>query len=432
MVEDVIIVLNEQQGSKEALAVNLEKNLTWRKLVTSRLTPCRNIQTILAERSPKIIVTDYLLGAYGTAIELLESEDLEEQKIIVWTDEPGISSAVQAMKLGAVDYIDQKSSKSLEKLIKAIESTLEGYDSQDSRPKSNTKTGRNFVTIGQSQAFKETLASAESLANQPRRPIVVYGPPGSGRSHIARHIHNTRPGNNYLLEHNLDEWFSPLEELIPSKLSSAFSGEFNGGVTLVLDHCEFDTAGIIEWLQNQVEENYQWNRIILGTSCNKTLQALKKICNAMEVRISPLEERASDFYPLIQHFLRGARDSINLNDLEFSQDLVKEMIQLSWPGNVRDLKSCVIDSSATPVERLEDLLSADGGDPAHKDLKTSEKFLLAGIIYNQKRLEKSRSTGSSLDSSEVVGALKQAGGNPRIAAAMLGRSVQDIQSFMVD
>ena len=124
MVEDVIIVLDEQQSAKAKAALDLEKNLNWRQFQASRVTPDKHLAKVLAERQPRLVVTDYLLGEFGTAIELLENNDLANQSILVWTDEPGVSTAVDAMKLGAVDYIDINGSRSLEKVIKSIESIL--------------------------------------------------------------------------------------------------------------------------------------------------------------------------------------------------------------------------------------------------------------------------------------------------------------------
>jgi DNA-binding NtrC family response regulator len=383
MVEDVIIVLDEQQSAKAKAALDLEKNLNWRQFQSSRVTPDKHLAKVLAERQPRLVVTDYLLGEFGTAIELLENNHLANQSILVWTDEPGISTAVDAMKLGAVDYIDLNGSRSLEKVIKSIESVLNSEEKQPVKKKTKNKALQQ-VTLGQSSSFKETLASAEAALNQSSKTVVVYGPRGSGRSHIARHIHNSLPEKNILLEYNLDEWVKPLNDLLPTNHTTEVSKNPIGGLTLILDHCEFDSAGIISWLQNQDKNNLESNRIILGTTCFKTAKALEKICETKNVNIDSLEHRSSDFYPLVKHILSEAKPHVTFNGLEFTQALIQELIKLPWEGNIKELKSVVIESTATPVNRLKALAEEDSFKPL-ENLKNSENYLLAGILFNKRK-----------------------------------------------
>ncbi len=429
MVEDVIIVLDEQQSAKVEAALDLEKNLSWRQLQVSRITPGKHLAKILAERQPRLVVTDYLLGEFGTAIELLENKDLANQSILVWTDEPGVSTAVDAMKLGAVDYVDINGPRSLEKVIKSIESVLDKEKIPSIKRNARNKALKQVI-LGQSSSFKETLASAEAALNQSSKTVVIYGPRGSGRSHIARHIHNSFPERNILLEYNLDEWVKPLSDLLPTNLTTEISNNAFGGLTLILDHCEFDSAAIISWLQNQGKSNLDSNRIILGTSCPRTSKALEEICETNNINIDSLEHRSSDVYPLVKHFLSEAKPHVTFNGLEFTQNLIQEMIKLPWEGNIKELKSVVIESAATPENRLKALAEEETFKPV-EILKNSENYLLAGILFNKRKWVNSISTEGNPSSTQVLSALEQANGDPRIAAAMLGQSVQNIKNFMV-
>ena len=314
-------------------------------------------------------------------------------------------------------------------MIKSIESILNNEKIQPVKKKAKNKTLQQ-ITLGQSSSFKETLASAEAALNQASKTVVVYGPRGSGRSHISRHIHNSLPEKNILLEYNLDEWVKPLSDLLPTNLTIEVSKNAIGGLTLILDHCEFDSAGIISWLQNQDKNNLASIRIILGTSCSKTTKALEKICETKNVNLDSLEHRSSDFYPLVKHFLSEAKPHVTFNGLEFTQSLIQELIKLPWEGNIKELKSVVIESAATPENRLKALAEEDSFKPL-ENLKNSENYLLAGILFNKRKWTNSIGSYGSPSSAQVLSALEQSNGDPRIAAAMLGQSVQNIKNFMV-
>ena len=123
-----------------------------------------------AERRPKVLVVDFLLGDEGTALDLLihlRERDTERKiQCILWTDERSVSVAVTAMKLGARDYIELGGLKDVEKLLRSIEEAIASAPSDEplfSR-RSRTVARASEEPIAQAAASRQSLAAGEMVA----------------------------------------------------------------------------------------------------------------------------------------------------------------------------------------------------------------------------------------------------------------------------
>ncbi|HQH28147.1 MAG TPA: hypothetical protein PLP17_12175, partial [Oligoflexia bacterium] len=126
--EDVLIVLNEREPLKHQMAAELELLLRAKHLAAQRLDLRPGVLETITKRTPCVLVLDYLLGDFGTALDILpalRAANSETQtRVILWTDEPSVYAAVEALKLGAVDYIKIDSSRSIQLVLQAIEKCL--------------------------------------------------------------------------------------------------------------------------------------------------------------------------------------------------------------------------------------------------------------------------------------------------------------------
>lgn len=432
MREDVLIILNEREPLKQQLAGALSEQLESRNLTHQRLKPCANLAAIVLERLPRILVVDYLLGDEGTALDLLahlrEQKGSESCKTIVWTDERSVSVAVNAMKLGAFDYLELGNTKDIEKVLGAIQQCL---DELDDGPKPTQQRRASSATferpIGQSQRAKSALAEVESTARQNAPVTVLLGESGSGRSTMARYFHLCRRAAGTWIEIELENWAGEATEIFGGALPRGTVPLLSYASTVFLEHADFDTDG--ELLEACMEQSAKiWNgsnspALVVGTQSPEVAAAWERLTRARVIHLPPLAERREDILPLLQRFSLEAKQLGAVNKLELTPTLVSEVERLPWPGNVRQLRGCLFDVLTTPLAFLRDL----AGTPDEND----QAVLLKALIETKARFESSALPAMTAPPPVLVRrALDAAGGNFRLAAAQLGIGVPQVRSAL--
>ncbi|MFN8392107.1 MAG: sigma 54-interacting transcriptional regulator [Bdellovibrionota bacterium] len=437
MREDVLIILNEREPLKQQMANALEDNLEQRSFACGRLRPAAQLAQIIVERMPRVLVLDYLLGDEGTALDVLtQLEDLDSQALvrtIVWTDEPSVSVAVTAMKLGAYDYIELGASKDLEKLVKSIEECLTASHREDAaqRPRPSHRESAE-QPIFQSPAAKFCFAEAQSVAKQSPEVVVLLGESGCGRNTVARTIHQQREGAGSIIELDLENWPGTAEHIFGSPASRQIVPYLSAAGTVVVDHAEFDCSG--ELLDYFVEshdriwplpEHRGFPVLIVGTSSDDTAQLWRRMANARLIRVPSLHERREDILPLLQRFILDARQFGPINRWEITPALIDEIAKAYWPGNIKQLRAAVIDVLTTEIDaqrlRLSDARTADD----------DQTVLLRGLLEGKSRYETYAVVSQTVPSPILARqALEIAAGNMRVAAAQLGVGVPQLRAAM--
>ncbi len=258
---------------------------------------------------------------------------------------------------------------------------------------------------GSSAATQRTVEQA-SLAARTERPVLVTGPSGSGREHVARAIHawssraagpievlriggvpeaqqarelfGTKPGAEPLAGGDFD---GVLTRARGGTALVTGADQLNAATRAALSQClrsgSFQREGDAETLQLDA-------RVILAG--NADAPAFLGDVSGHEVTLAPLADRLDDILPLAVHFLAQFAHEEGVEPVGFSADARRCLIEESWPGNVRELRERVRQAlilsgnGAISVEAL--ALSNEGDDvPSFKEAKRNfETRYVKGLL----------------------------------------------------
>ncbi|HEY6769931.1 MAG TPA: sigma-54 dependent transcriptional regulator [Candidatus Sulfotelmatobacter sp.] len=325
---------------------------------------------ILEEQPAHMVLTDMVMP-HMSGLEFLErvKKLLPRTEVALMTGHGSIETAVQAMKLGAYDYITKPFSP-LEELRLFLRRMAEKIrlveENEFLRQRMDSETAVHGI-IGSSAKIQEVLRMVSRLKDT-RTPVLIFGESGTGKELVARAMHyrGAFAGRPFVAV----DCGSLVPTLIESELFGYEKGAFTGalkskqglfqsanGGTVFLDEIgelplELQ-AKLLRVLQEKevrpVGSNQRIKvdvRVIAAT--NRDLEAAYKIgtfrkdlyfrLNVVTVHVPGLRERRSDIPMLVQWFLERYAPG---TDLRISNAAMKALIQYDWPGNVRELENCV-------------------------------------------------------------------------------------------
>lgn len=318
-----------------------------------------------------VLITDIKMPGMS-GIELLDKVRVHhpETEVIIITGFGSISSAVDAMKKGAVDYITKPFDLD-ELLLKA------GKIFQQRSLKKENIALRTFVgidkkisIIAKSEGMRRILETADELKGSDVN-ILLTGETGVGKSLIAKAIHFTGKRQNMpFLSINCATF---TEELLASELFGYEKGAFTGAVstkqglveiadtgTLFLDEISELPVNLQAKLLKVVEDGEFYRvggtrpitvdvQFIAATNQNvkrlisegRFREDLYYRLNIMEMYIPPLRERIDDIKPLSSFFLKKHLPKSNKKITGFADDAMHILMNYSFPGNVRELENII-------------------------------------------------------------------------------------------
>lgn len=322
-----------------------------------------------------------------TGLELVEhiKRRQAELPVVLLADDPGVTEAVRAIKLGASDYIDKPLSReTLELSITGLVHGLGGVDDEHRNsdgPVATAKTGkpgphrpaRSHLLTNNKMMIK-AVNHAMNLANV-HAPVLLEGEPGVGKSLLAREIHrqSRRRGPFVEVACSMLAEYMLASELF-GHVRGAFSGAdrdrrgkleaANGGVLFVDGIAEASLAlqrRLLRTLEDGVIERLGEDRpmqvdvkMVVATSRNlaelvwdgKFCEPLYHRLNVAKVNIPPLRHRKDDIGTLARNFLERFHPATAGRPKEFSDACIKVLEEYSWPGNVGELESVVQTASS--------------------------------------------------------------------------------------
>jgi two-component system response regulator AtoC len=325
---------------------------------------------LLEEQPAHMVLTDMVMPNMS-GIEFLErvKKLLPRTEVAVMTGHGSVETAVQAMKLGAYDYIGKPFSP-LEELRLFLRRMAEKVrlveENQFLRERVDTETDLHGI-VGSSAKIQDVLRVVSRLKDT-RTPVLIAGESGTGKELVARAIHFRGSFANRPFV--AVDCGSLVPTLIESELFGYEKGAFTGalrsktglfqsanGGTIFLDEIgelplEMQ-AKLLRVLQEKevrpVGSNQRTKvdvRVIAAT--NRDLEAeyrngtfrkdLYFRLNVVTVHLPSLRERRSDIPMLVHWFLdRYAEGSA----MQVTNSAMKCLLQYDWPGNVRELENCV-------------------------------------------------------------------------------------------
>ena len=390
---------------------------------------------IIRKQVPAMVVADVRMpGANG--IELLRMARKEHPGLpfLLVTAYADVRDAVNAMRLGAVDYLSKP--VDLDELLAAVRSAV-GIHAETPELMVPPKALRGIVT--ESPAMRSVLRDAYRVARSDAN-VLLTGESGSGKEVVARFIHQNSPRRNKTMI--AINCASIPATLLAGELFGHEKGAFTGAVTSRLGRfreAEGSTLFLDEIgdmpleLQPSLLRAIEANRITpLGSdreievdyrllaATNRSLlneveaghfrQDLYYRLNVIAIEIPPLRERVDDILPLARHFLAQKKtDSKRL-----SRAAAQSLEAYQWPGNVREL--------ANAIERARLLSQTDVILPEH--LPPVVRAPTSRVVQEARKPAMSPQPDvKTLEQNEVDiirRVLEQTGGNRTRAAELLG------------
>lgn len=359
----------------------------------------------------------------GESIDLLRwmRANGKEQPFIVMTNYGEVNSAVESMKLGSKDYIQKPLLE--DKLVPLVRSIQKEQETRRQRQIPIFKrSGEAFVNI----------RKRIRLVAPTRMSVLILGENGTGKEHIAQHIHAQSKLS--------DKPFVAVDcgALSPALAQSAFFGHVKGaftgadadkagyfreadGGTLFLDEVGNLTMETQRMLLRAIQERRyrpvgakedRTANVRIVAATNEDLQKavtekrfrqdLLYRLQEFVITVPPLRDCQEDIMPLAEFFRETANRELECSAGGFSSEARKALLTYPWPGNVRELRQKIL---TAVLQAEDDVITED-------DLEFSCEQISSPVGFTLKSGEEERE--------RIMRALKQAGGNKKLAARLLG------------
>ena len=287
---------------------------------------------------------------------------------IMLTGHGNISTAVEAMKAGAYDFISKP--PDLNRLLTAVRNALETKNLVAENIKLKKRIAKKYKIIGESEAIDQIHIMIDKVAPTDAR-VLITGKNGTGKELVAHHLHqkSKRSGASFV-EVNCAAIPS---ELIESELFGHMKGAFtsaikdrpgkfeiaNGGTLFLDEVADMSLAAqakVLRALQenkiNRVgsEKEIKVNvRVIAAT--NKDLSREIDNGNFREdlyhrlavilIKVPPLSDRKTDIPLLVEYFSESLAADQGVDQKPFSKDALQKLMDYPWTGNIRELRNVV-------------------------------------------------------------------------------------------
>jgi two-component system, NtrC family, nitrogen regulation response regulator NtrX len=318
------------------------------------------------KRAPDLAIVDIKLDKPDKdGIDLLKliTKKNKLTQIIMISGHATVQIAVEAIRLGAYEFIEKPFSK--EKILNYVSRALESSELKKEKDIIENKLFHSFELIGKSSSILKVKKFIDKLSLSESR-VLITGPTGTGKELVARKIHKTSLRskepfiiiNAALLKENSYEKELFGEEFEDGNISFGALERANKGTLLIDEVSEipFETqANVLRVLIDQKFKRLNGSKDInvnirLISSTSKDLNELVKInkfredlyhrLNVMPIELTSLATRTEDIPLLITYFKNKLSE---INGVQEPQIDIKNdsLYTYNWPGNVRELRNLV-------------------------------------------------------------------------------------------
>jgi DNA-binding NtrC family response regulator len=415
----------------------------------------------LLDKEPfDIVITDMKMpGIDGIEVLKKVREKYPDTAVIMITGYSTVQSAVQAMKLGAFDYIPKPFTP--DEVLIVVEKALEKksliFENIYLRKELEAKYGFDNI-IGNSPKMQAVYRLIRKVAPTDST-VLIRGESGTGKELIARAIHFSSSRNR--------KPFVPVDcgvlaqELLESELFGHVKGSFTGAIvtkpglfevadggSIFLDEIGDTSPNFQSKLLRVIQEREFTPvggvkpkkvdlRFIVAT--NKDLESLVQEkqfredlfyrLNVISITVPPLRERKDDIPLLAYHFLQKYTQEINKNIKSISVDAMKMLSDYSWPGNVRQLENVIeraivmAEKDAITTEHLPFAVTAEIAHPDTPIPRDSQEL-------KEMKKKMRESAVESIDKSFILDALTRNDWNITRSARSVGMQRSNFQALM--
>src|SRR3954469_1992294 len=314
------------------------------------------------------VITDLKMPVLdGMALLKRLSAEYPDVPVVMITAHGSVENAVEAVKLGAFDYLEKPFEQ--EQIRQVVAKAINTYSlaRQNARPEEPSSRGR-FRLVGQSPAIRQIYAVVEKVANTPST-VLITGELGTGKELIARALHenSSRQAGPFikincaaipktLMESELFGYekgaFTGAVGAKPGRFELAHGGtlfldeigeipvEMQVKLLRVLQESEFERVGGIRTIKVDVRLVTATNRDLLqDISSGSFREDLYYRLNVVPIHIPPLRERREDIPLLADHFIAKFNDRLKKQITSIAPDAVERLVPYHWPGNIRELEN---------------------------------------------------------------------------------------------
>jgi len=322
---------------------------------------------------PHAIVSDLMMPGM-TGLQFIEAlhERVHQVAIIMLTGQATIETAVQAIKLGAYDYLPKplESAKLRDVLEKGLKQVGFAREANVLRQKLESPLGSYGELIGKSATMRQIYQRLSQLALTDAA-VLVSGESGTGKELVARTLHNLSPRHEEtFLALNCAGMTSTLME---SELFGHEKGAFTNALERHLGCFEQADGGTLfleEITEMAAEVQAKFLRVLeegqvrrIGTTASmpvavrvvaatsrlpasavkegKLRQDLFYRLNVFHLALPPLRERGDDIPLLAHYYLESFGEKYQRPIMPWASDFVAALLAHSWPGNVRELRDAM-------------------------------------------------------------------------------------------
>jgi len=338
--------------------------------------PCNSGQRAidsLATIAPQLVISDIRMEKTKRGLDVLREcqRSLPETPVIIVTGYPDAEDAVEAMKLGAQDYI-RKPFK-IDELKMRIQHALDHRDTvrENVYLKKELKEKYRFESIIGTGAKMQEIYNLIAKVADTDSTILILGESGTGKELVARALHfNSRRQHQPFVAINCS---ALPENLLESELFGHKKGSFTGAVqdkvglfeeaqqgTIFLDEINSMPLQLQTKLLRVLQERHLRRvgdtrtipinvRVLAAT--NEPLYEKIKAGTFREdlyyrlavipLEIPPLRERTEDIALLVNHFIHKNAHQTGIEPKKIEPDVIEALTHHNWPGNVRELENAI-------------------------------------------------------------------------------------------
>ena len=341
------------------------------RLAGHEATVCDNAARALelARSSPFDLILSDVVMPVRDGIALLQ--DLKKNgvtaPVVMMSGQAHIEMAVQATRLGALDFLEKP--LSTEKLLLTVENALKLKRLETENSELRRRVGKHEI-VWTSEAMGRVMRQIDRVAASETR-VCIYGETGTGKELVARTLHE-KSWRNYGPFVTLNCSAVPTE-LIESELFGHEKGSFTGAAqrhagkfeqahrgTLfldevgdmpvamqakllrVLEECEVERIGGDKPIAVDVRVVVATHRDLEDLVGKGTFRRdLYHRVYVFPIVLPPLRERREDIPLLVEHFAGQICAQNGWKALPFSRETIEALAQYPWPGNIRELRNVV-------------------------------------------------------------------------------------------
>jgi two-component system response regulator PilR (NtrC family) len=361
--KEKVLAIDDELSMRDLLKIILKKEGLEPDVAGTK----EEVERLLKKNDYQLVISDVKMpGFSGIDVLRLVRQKSADTRIILITAYASTETAIEAMKLGAFDYITKPFKVDEMKVL--IRNALQREKEPLIPREVKTDVATDYI-VGDSQAMLDICKTIGRVANR-KITVLIYGESGTGKELIARAIH-----------YNSDRKSAPFitvncgaltDTLLESELFGHVRGSFTGAVadkkglfeaanggTFFLDEIsETSKAFQIQLLRVLEEEKVKRVgdtrdiavdvRIIAATN-QDLAQSIKDgrfredlyyRLNVISIAIPPLRERREDIPKLADYFLKKYHRSHG-DPVRFTKEAIEYLRGYRWPGNVRELENVI-------------------------------------------------------------------------------------------